>query len=125
MLKINENSAVYITRGEVGILNVSAKDDDGNDYMFQPDDVIRLAVYKKGDFTDLKLKKDVAVQSQTLSVDINLEANDTKIDNIINKPVDYWYEITLNPDTNPHSIICYDDISGAKIFRLYPEGVDE
>ena len=55
------------------------------------------------------------------SVTINLTKEDTKIAEIINKPVDYWYEIEMNPDTEPQTIIGYDE-DGEKIFRLYPEG---
>jgi hypothetical protein len=125
MLKIKENNLIELTRGDCATFTITTKDDDGNDYMFQVGDIVRLAIYKKGNMNDTKLLKDVEVQSQTLEVDIELSADDTKLDNIINKPVDYWYEVTLNPSTEVHTIIGYDDISGAKIFRLYPEGVDE
>lgn len=43
---------------------------------------------------------------------------------MVNKPTDFWYEVELNPDTAPQTIIGYDKETGAKIFRLYPEGGD-
>ena len=55
---------------------------------------------------------------------ISLNKEDTTIGDIINTPIDYWYEVQLNPETNPQTIIGYDE-NGAKIFRLYPEGVEE
>ena len=60
----------------------------------------------------------------TTSVDLSLDSTETTIGDIINKPVEYWYEIQLNPDTEPQTIIGYDE-NGAKIFKLYPEGVKE
>jgi hypothetical protein len=51
-----------------------------------------------------------------------LSKEDTKIGKKVNKPVDYWYEVELNPDTYPQTIVGYDE-DGAKIFKLYPEGV--
>ena len=58
------------------------------------------------------------------SVRIRLRREDTKIGDIIHKPVKYWYEVELNPDTEPQTIVGYDD-DGPKIFTLYPEGADE
>lgn len=55
---------------------------------------------------------------------MSITSNETKIGNIINRPVIYWYEIVVNPDTNAQTIIGYDD-GGAKEFILYPEGGDE
>ena len=63
----------------------------------------------------------MTISDDTATVDITLERVDTKIGEIINKPVDYWYEIELNPDTTPQTLIGYDD-DGPKIFRLFPEG---
>ena len=126
MFEIKENDLVELTRGDYASFEISAKNDDDSDYIFQVGDVVRLAIYKKGNMNDTKLLKDVEVVQETLSVDLELFSQETKIDGIINKPVDYWYEVTLNPNTNKvRTIIGYEDKTGAKIFRLYPEGVDE
>ena len=45
------------------------------------------------------------------------------IGEVINKPTNYWYEIELNPNTQPQTIIGYDE-DGEKLFVLYPEGSD-
>jgi len=55
---------------------------------------------------------------------IDDEGNDVgKIGDVINKPTDYWYEIEINPETKPQTIIGYDE-NGEKILKLYPEGSD-
>ena len=67
------------------------------------------------------MQKDFPVASDTQSVEISLTMEDTKIGDIISKPEDYWYEIELNPETNPQTIVGYDE-DGPKVFKLFPEG---
>lgn len=124
MFKVKEDSSIHINRGNVGILEVQVENDDGSSYTFQQGDVIRLGIYKKGDYNTIILEKEIPVEDATLTVEIPLTKEDTTIGSIINKPVDYWYEIELNPDTEPQTIIGHDE-KGAKIFKLYPEGVEE
>ena len=64
---------------------------------------------------------DVKVMEESQKVDLFLDKEDTSIGELIHKPKDYWYEIELNPDTEPQTLVGYDD-EGAKIFRLFPEG---
>ena len=82
-----------------------------------------MKVFTKKNCNDVVLQKIITVEEPCTAIDIVLTSEDTKIGDIINKPVDYWYEIELNPDTNPQTILAYDD-DGAKIFTLYPEGGD-
>ena len=119
MFKI-ENKQIHITRGDVGCIDITAKNDDMTDYQFQVGDVVRLSVYKKKDCNVVELQKDVTVEKVTTNVEINLVSEDTKIGSSINIPTDYWYEIELNPDTKPQTIIGYD-IDGPKLFTIYPE----
>lgn len=126
MFKIDSNTKqIMITRGDIGTITVSALNDDGTDYEFKTGDIIRFGVFTKKNMNDIKLQKDVEVITATTEVDINLNSEDTTIGDIINKPVDYWYEIQLNPDTEPQTLIGYDDEEGARLFTLYPEGVKE
>jgi hypothetical protein len=69
------------------------------------------------------LQKDFPVVEATENVDIFLSKEDTKFGEVISKPKDYWYEVELNPEDNPQTIIGYDE-DGAKIFKLFPEGDD-
>ena len=52
---------------------------------------------------------------------MELLSADTMLGEPGNKKITYWYEIKLNGD---QTIFCYDEITGAKIFYLYPGGVD-
>ena len=122
MFQINEDLAIYVTRGDTALFSVTAEK-DGESFLFQPDDVIRLNVYAKKNCDDVVIRKDFKADAETDRIDILLTKEDTKVGNIISKPTDYWYEVVLNPVTNPQTIIGYDD-DGAKLFRLYPEGND-
>lgn len=124
MFKVNNDLSIHVTRGDIGLLGITAKNEDESDYVFQIGDVVRLGVFEKKKFSSIKLQKDITVQEQGTEVQMPLNKEDTTIGSIINAPVDYWYEIQLNPETNPQTIIGYDE-NGAKIFRLYPEGVEK
>ena len=91
--------------------------------VFKTGDVVRFRVFAKKQHDNIVIVKEVVVSEETATVDIQLNSKDSKFGGVINKPVDYWYEIELNPDTNPQTIIGYD-VDGPKIFRLFPEGGD-
>ena len=125
MFKINDKTKqINITRGDIGTLKIFALNEDESEYMFQVGDIIRLGVFLAKDYKNIVLQKDVEVLEESSSIEMPLNSVDTTIGEIINKPTTYWYEIQLNPDTNPQTIIGYDE-DGAKIFMLYPEGVKE
>ena len=111
---------INITRGDACIISVTAQTGDTN-YEFRNGDIVRFKVFTKKNCSDVVLKKDVEVTETASVVQIPLDSDDTKIGGVINKPTDYWYEVELNPDTKPQTIIGYDE-NGAKIFKLYPEG---
>ena len=122
MLKIN-GTKILLTRGDKCTitlkLNPKTQDDE---YALNPDDIISFAVYNKKAFNEKPLLlKEVIISEATNVVDISLDSEDTKIGEIENKPIDYWYEIQLNYE---QTIIGYDDIDGPKILTLYPEGSD-
>ncbi len=119
MFVVNEDLSIYATRGDTVFFTVSA-DDHGTPYKFQPGDIVRMSVYGKKDATYCVLQKDFPVTEVSETVFIYLEEKDTKIGDIISKHADYWYEVVLNPDTVPQTIIGYDE-DGAKVFRLFPE----
>jgi hypothetical protein len=90
-------------------------------HQFQTGDVIRFTVMEKKGCDNVVMSKDFIVESPTYNVNISLKREDTRIGEVISKPKDYWYEIELNPETVPQTIIGYDE-QGPKVFRLYPEG---
>lgn len=124
MFVIDSNKTIHLTRGDIATISISATDatDSSSSYTFKQGDIVRLMVFKKKFCDAIMLSKIVEIDFDTEVVDIKLTTNDTKTFEIINKPTDYWYEIELNPDTTPQTIIGYDE-DGPKIFRLYPEGV--
>ena len=122
MFTLNDDLSIYATRGDIVFFTVTAED-DGKPYKFQAGDVVRIKIYGKKDAEKVALQKDFPVTEETESVEIFLNEEDTKIGEVISKPKDYWYEVELNPFTNPQTIIGYDE-DGAKVFKLFPEGDD-
>lgn len=123
MFLIKDDLTICITRGDVGDIIVTPKLRDGTPYTFQAGDVVRFNVFKRKECACVVIRKDVSATENTESVTVSLTSEDTRIGEIINKPVDYWYEVEMNPETKPQTLIGYDE-AGEKIFRLYPEGGD-
>lgn len=121
MFEILSDKTICLTRGDIANVVISASLQDSQAYTFQPGDVLRLTVYKRKDCNAVLLQKDVAVEAEAQTVTIRLEKDDSRFCDPINKPTDFWYEVELNPATDPQTIIGYDT-AGEKIFRLYPEG---
>lgn len=123
MFKINEDKSIYLTRGDIANISVSANTSDGTPYTFKEGDIVRFKVFKRRDCGCVELQKDTEVTQETQEVNVFLSGSETKIGELISKPANYWYEVELNPDTAPQTIIGYDE-DGEKVFRLYPEGSD-
>ena len=122
MFVINEDMTIYCTRGDTAVFSVTAKVGE-TEYLFRQGDVIRFKVFAKKDCADVVMQKDVMVYAPNFEVTVVLDGDDTSIGEVISKPKDYWYEVELNPDTHPQTIVGYDD-DGAKVFKLFPEGGD-
>jgi hypothetical protein len=110
-----EEKTIYVTRGDVGSFEVTAD--------FKTGDIVRFKVTAKKDCEKVVCQRDFEVSEDTSSIEIALDDEATRLGDVISKPTDYWYEVELNPDTNPQTIIGYDE-DGAKILRLFPEGAD-
>ncbi len=120
MFKIIEGKRIELTRGDIASFKVEAIENN-KPYEFQAGEIVRFKVYEKNDCKCVKLLKDVTVEKKTTSVDINLESKDTKgICNYINSPKEYWFEVELNPETAPQTIVGYD--KEPAVFKLLPEG---
>ena len=122
MFVLNDDLSIYATRGDIVFFTVTAED-EGVPHVFKAGDVVRIKIYGKKDATAISLQKDFPVVKDCESVEIYLSKEDTKIGGVISKPKDYWYEIVVNDDTKPQTIIGYDE-DGAKVFKLFPEGKD-
>lgn len=124
MFVVNEDNSIYATRGDIVFFSVCAEDEETKEkYIFQVGDVLRIKIYGKKAADNVVLQKDFPVLETCTEVEIFLSEDDTKIGDVISKPVDYWYEVELNPLSNPQTIIGYTE-DGATIFKLFPEGAD-
>ena len=119
MLKVSNNK-IMINRGDIGVLAISIENEDSTPYTFKVGDVIRFKITKENDYSTVVLQKDTTVETESTEVDIELLSIDTTIGDLIDAPVNYWYEVELNPDTAPQTVIGYDQ-KGAKLLVLYPE----
>lgn len=122
MFKVDDDLSIHATRGDIVFFTVSAED-NGLLYQFQPGDIVRMSITEKKGSEVVVMQKDFPVEEETEEVFIFLEKEDTKIGEVISKYKDYWYEVTLNPDTYPQTFIGNDE-DGACLFRLYPEAGD-
>jgi hypothetical protein len=113
---------IYATRGDVVYFPVEKKVGDSK-YLFQPGDIVRIRVCEKKNYSKVFLLKDFEVEEATTSVNIFLDKWAMKFGPIINKPTDYWYEVELNPDTYPDTIIGHNE-NGPAVFKLFPEAKD-
>lgn len=123
MFVINDDNSIYVTRGDTLTFQLTAMENETTRYKFQKDEVVQFKIFEKKACDIVVLQKDFVIEEETDLVTIYLEEEETKLGDIISKPKDYWYEVTLNPDTCPQTIICYDE-DGPKIFKLFPEGAD-
>lgn len=119
MFRINDDMTIECTRGDAAVFSVGANVAN-TPYTFRVGDVVRFSVFGKKDCSEVVLQKDTEVAEETEAVEITLSSEDTRIGGVINKATDYWYEVELNPETYPQTIIGYDE-NGAKVFKLYPE----
>lgn len=118
MLKIDETT-IKLNRGDVLDLTLTITQDDGTDYTFQSGDAIVFSIYEKNKMdSKAVLLKTINPEAGIKSVSISLTSQETKLGELINAPVEYWYEIELN---NEHTILGYDE-NGAKKLIIYPEG---
>ena len=122
MFVINDDLSIYLTRGDAVTISLNAMSDLAP-YTFIVGDIVRFKVFEKKACHCVELEKDFRVETETEEVTITLTGEDTRIGSIISKPTDYWYEIELNPESQPQTIVGYDE-EGSKVFRLYPEGGD-
>lgn len=124
MALIDEKFNIETNRGDM--LDFSVKTNDratGGLYTFKKDDVVRFKILEAKDCSKVVLQKDVTIVEPTQSVQMVVPAEEMKIGGIINKPVEYWYEVELNPDTpESRTILGYTKKDGARILTLTPEG---
>ena len=91
-------------------------------YEYQPGDKVKFNIYEKKGYDLLPIvSKEIEIQTADDECMIPLYEADTTFGEIANKPITYWYDITLNEDM---TIICYNE-DGAQEFIQYPAKGDE
>lgn len=116
-----DGNTISATRGDIVFFSVTAED-DGNPYVFQKGDLIRIKIFEKKNCENVVAQRDFPVMEDTEQVEVFLSKEDTKFGEVISKPVEYWYEVELvNSSGNVQTIIGYNE-DGPAVFRLLPEG---
>lgn len=120
MFKI-EGTTLKINRGDKMNIKFSIPMENGENYKFKSGDVLSFGVFgKKAMDEEPLLYKEFTVQEDDIEkVAMDFTHEEMKIGSLINKPTDYWYEIQLNGE---QTVLGYDT-EGAKILKLYPEGM--
>lgn len=124
MFKI-ENNEIQITRGDKGNIPVKIplNEEKTEFYQFKTGDKIKFGVYKKGKLAEnAVILKEIKITEPTETALIPLESEETKIGELINKELEFWYEIILN---DYETILGYEKDKKPKIFWLLPEGSDK
>ena len=75
MVVVNADMSISLTRGDRVTFTVTAEK-DGQDYVFQPGDLLRMKVFEKKDCEAVVLQKDFPVSEATGEVGMTLEAQD-------------------------------------------------
>lgn len=123
MFKIDKDGkTLLVTRGDKGSVKVKKKISEGVFEPFYENDVVSFNL--KNNFGDNEpvLRKKVIVQEDTNVVTFNFSKDDTTIGDLISSPVLYQYDIAVNEDM---TILGYDDETGPKYFKLFPEGSND
>lgn len=120
MFKINkEDLSLHLTRGDDVVFSVQAMQGD-KPYTFANGDVVTFKVSEAKYAGAVVLEETFTAIPGSDFVQLHLEGAKTKFGDVISKPVDYWYEISLTSNGGTQTIIGYDE-QGAKVLRLYPE----
>lgn len=119
-----KEKTIHINRGNDGTISfkIPLNKEKTEFYQFEVGDIVTFGVYEaNGMDKDAALLKNYEIQEPTDTAQLTLTNEDTKIGELINNAVEYWYEIELNRNGVINTVIGYDT-DGAKLFILYPEG---
>lgn len=122
MIKIDNDKTIHYNRADTETIMLQA---NNGEYQFLQGDIITFRIFLKNGYNQKAvLEKKIKLTEDAKQVNIEITTDDiTKFCNQINKPVTYWYSISLNENV----ILGYDE-DGSKQFIIYPakaEGDDE
>ena len=120
-----KNNTIYLTRGDKAIipLVIPINEEKTEFYQFQIGDVVTFAVYEEDGYDKCaQILKEITIDEVVETCNIELTSEETKIGELINEPVNYWYEIVLN---NEETVLGFEaETLTPQIFVLLPEGSD-
>lgn len=116
-----EGKTIRISRGDSGTIKLTIPLSDTENYEFQVGDKVQFRVFEKKNYNNVFLDKEINIEEITSVIDICLTEKDTSIGEVINKPITYWYEISLN---ETQTVVGYDDDGPAELI-LYPAQVKD
>lgn len=112
---------IQVNRGDSIDMNITARDTSGEPYSFQENDVVKFKISEAKNEENVVIEKSIPILAETQSVHIYVSSDETKLGDYNNKPVKYWYEISIEkPNSDVMTIIGYDN-DGPKEFILNPE----
>ena len=118
-----ENRNIDTVRGDMLPISLDLVDINDNSISFKIGDVLRFKIFDKKDVQNVILQKDFVVETETKEFYIEIPAEDMEIGELTTKPVEYWYEIKLNPDTPKRTtIVGSDKVLGTPIITLLVAG---
>lgn len=120
MIRIDtDDKTIHINRGDRGSFKVYVLDSKTRErYTFRAGSKVSFVVVENKGYTKHDvLRKEFYVPEDTEEVEITLVAEDTKIGNMIDKKVTFWYNVVVNDDLT----IIGSDENGEKRLILYPE----
>ena len=117
----NMTKKLEITRGDTLSLRLTANLKTGEEYIFKQGSIISFKITKPKEQNKIIFEKSIEVDKDTNYVFLELTSNETKIGELNNEPISYWYEISLT-DLNDfvQTIIGYNE-NGPTLFILNPE----
>ena len=124
MLRIENENEIHINRGDTGNFDFIIPLNNNKRYMFNVGDKLTFDVYEKKGFDKCSLlHKEIVLDKAQDVVTFELTAEDTTIGDLINKTVDYWYEVQYFSQDGKicDTVLGYDE-DGEKLLVLYPEG---
>ena len=120
MLRLDsDGTTLHLTRGDRCSFKVYAREVKSQQLCYFPAGCyVTFAIVPRAGYTDgAVLRKTVDVLADTTEVEFNLDENDTKIGDMIDKKVKYWYNVVVNDDVT----IIGSDEDGEKVIFIYPE----
>ncbi len=118
----SDGTTLLVTRGDKGRIMVKKKISEGVYEPFYKGDIVSFSI--KNNFGDNEpiLRKKITIQENTDTAVFEFSKEDTTIGDLISSPVKYQYDVAINDDL---TILGYDDKTGPKYFKLFPEGSND